>query len=409
MSALPNPLHTQKKAPAIAARPSKLNQHGRDPQSPGERLRDSSNYDTGVGYAPLFHAFTADWPRLQSGVTSCLLRDVVLGKSLGRSVKKGEPRPVRTLPLAVSELAALCSCDERSIQRELAGWHLRKIADVKAEGKGLVSVELLYRGWEALPDYKNVVSIETGAPVEDDTPVDAEKAQATRIELTKAPVPCKAGGRSKGVKIDCGVTQFHVVNPSAVDFEITGMVQAGDLGITIRATEEWLRDALKRTSVPNGINNLDSPPRHGRHGVESKPTAKLTSKAIDYTHPRAAELNRIFDPILAHSGASLLSMDSSRKFCLEACQKIQDCDHDYLAKFVANRSKIKSVVAVPDICAQALASWRASKVLDGAGLKAAKAAPIYVPPVVEKDDYWETAPDFVTPKGHVISPRGKKK
>jgi hypothetical protein len=62
-------------------------------------------------------------------------------------------------------------------------------------------------------------------------------------------------------------------------------------------------------------------------------------------------------------------MDSSRKFCLEACQRVEDCDHDYLAKFVANRSKIKSVVAVPDICAAAVASWRASKVLDGAGLK----------------------------------------
>jgi hypothetical protein len=67
-------------------------------------------------------------------------------------------------------------------------------------------------------------------------------------------------------------------------------------------------------------------------------------------------------------------MDSSRKFCLEACQRIEDCDHDYLAKFVANRSKIKSVLAVPDICAAALASWRASKVLDGAGLPVVSSA-----------------------------------
>src|ERR1019366_8291740 len=197
----PNPLHTEKKAPARAARPSKLNQYGRDPQSPGERPRDSSDYDTEKGYAPFFHAFLADWPRLSSGETSCLLFQVVLCKSLGRSVRKGEPRAVKTLPLAVSDLAALCWRDERSIQRELAGWEVRKVAKVTSEGKGLVSIELLYRGWEALPNYKTVVDITTGEPVPDETAEGDEKAkESTRIELTKSPVACKAGGRSKGVK-----------------------------------------------------------------------------------------------------------------------------------------------------------------------------------------------------------------
>jgi hypothetical protein len=94
---------------------------------------------------------------------------VVLCKSLGRGVKKGEPRAVKTLPLAVSDLAALCWRDERSIQRELAGWETRKVAKVISEGKGLVSIELLYRGWEALPNYKNVVDIATGELVPDET------------------------------------------------------------------------------------------------------------------------------------------------------------------------------------------------------------------------------------------------
>jgi hypothetical protein len=62
-------------------------------------------------------------------------------------------------------------------------------------------------------------------------------------------------------------------------------------------------------------------------------------------------------------------MDSSRKYSLEACRRVEGCDHDYLARFVGNRAKIKSVLAVPDICAEALASWKASKVLDRAGLK----------------------------------------
>jgi hypothetical protein len=186
------------------------------------------------------------------------------------------------------------------------------------------------------------------------------------------------------------------------------MVLSGDLVITTKVPDEWLQNAVKSGAVSNSFNDLDSGTRHGRHSVPSNGGSLIPAKKI-VDHPRAAELDRIFDPVLAHSGASLLSMDSSRKFSLEACQKIEDCDHDYLAKFVANRSKIKSVLAVPDICAAALASWRASKVLDGAGLKATKGAPVYVPPVIEKDDYWETAPDFVTPKGHVISPKGKKK
>jgi hypothetical protein len=378
MSALPNPLPSQqKKTPGRATRPSKLNQYQRDPQSLPERLRESSDYDTEKGYAPFFHAFNADWPRLQNGVTSCLLLNIVICKSLGRSVKKGEPRPVKTLPHAVADFAVYCRCDERSMQRTLADWHARKIAKVTPEGKGLVSIELLYRGWEALPDYKNVVSIETGESVEESPAEDDAAKESTRVELTKVPLACKAGARSKGVKIDCGIKIFHLVNSSPVDLSITAMVQAGDFVITAKVPDEWLQEAAKRASVSNGINDLNSPPRHGRPNIPSNggsgytpPNAgsRIPSKEIAPIHPRAIELHRIFDPVLAHSGASLLSMDSSRKYSLEACRRVEDCDHDYLARFVGNRAKIKSVLAVPDICAEALASWKASKVLDGAGL-----------------------------------------
>lgn len=335
MGALLNPLPGERKQPAKAARPSKLNQYGRDPQSLGERARESSDYDTEKGYAPFFHAFNADWPRLSSGHVSDVLFMWVLSKSLGRSFKKGEPRPQSTLPFIVEEVASVLLCDVRSIERELAGWHARKVAKVTREGKGLVSVELLYRGWEALPNYKNMVSIETGGPsAEDATPVDAEKPQATRIELTKAPLPCKAGRRSKSVKIECGIKRFHLINPSAVDFDITAVVQAGDLGITIRATEEWLREAVKRIPVSNGINNLDSPPRHGSDGLARETIAKAKSKAkaIDYTHPRAAELAAIFDPLLKKSRARLISEDSVS--LLKACEEYRSLPKDDLLHFL---------------------------------------------------------------------------
>jgi hypothetical protein len=372
MGALLNPLQTERKQPAKAARPSKLNQYGRDPQSPGERTRESSDYDTERGYAPFFHAFLADWPRLSSGETSCLLFQVVLCKSLGRGVKKGEPRAVKTLPLAVSDLAALCWRDERSIQRELAGWETRKVAKVISEGKGLVSIELLYRGWEALPNYKNVVDIATGELVPDET------KEATRIELTKVPVACKAGGRSKGVKIDCGVQQFHLVNPSVVDFEITAVVQAGDLIITTKVPDVWnegLKEAIKRLGAPNVSNNLDSAPRHGCHSAaEVKPAA--TAKVSQVNHPRAAELVNLFDPLLARSAARLLSGDSSSLNA--ACLAVADCDHDFLVHFAVQRAErpVKSPLHIKTICAEALASWKASKVLDGAGLPKRDESPL---------------------------------
>ena len=92
MSALPNLLPSQKKPPAQAKRPAKLNRYGRDPGSPGERLRASSDYDTERGYAPMYHAFLADLPRLTSGGSCTLLVLTLLSKSLGRGVAKGKPR-----------------------------------------------------------------------------------------------------------------------------------------------------------------------------------------------------------------------------------------------------------------------------------------------------------------------------
>ena len=329
-------------------------------------MRDSSDYDTGVGYGPFFHAFLADWPRLCSGYISAMLLNVVVCKSLGRSVRKGEPRATCTQPIAVEDLARLCGadygrCDVRSIERELKSWHERKIAHVKKEGKGLVSIELLYRGWEALPNYKSIVDIGTGKPVEDEPTDGDEKAKEhTRIELTKSPVACKAGGRSKGVKIDCGVQQFHLVNPSPVDLEITAMVLSGDLGITIKVPDEWLQNAAKRAAVSNDSNNLDSSPRHGRPSIPSNVGSTIPAKKI-VDSPRAAELCKLFDPILARSASRLLSGDSSS--LLAACEAVGDCDHDFLVHFVVRRasSPIKTPLHVKVICRDARASYDASK------------------------------------------------
>jgi hypothetical protein len=372
MSALPNLLPSQqKKTPGRAVRPSKLNQYGRDPRSPAEQMRGQSDYDKQTGYAPFYHAFWADLCRLSSGQSCMALVGLLWGKSAGRGMRKGEARPEWTPSLRVEDLAQICRCDVRTIERELAALDKRGLAEIRRSGKGEVEARLKYRDWEALPDYRSAV-LEI-APPDEAAPdlADADELKPGNQRVTgKRPVRLPAGALSKAFPVSCGVKTFRHKAEGPVDLEFSCVIQAGELLVISKFPEDWRQKVEKSLGRSNGINENTSFPRHGcreeQANVGRKQAAQKALPAAQ--HPRAAELNRIFDPVLAHSGASLLSMDSSRKFSLEACQKIQDCDHDYLARFVANRSKIKSVLAVPDICAEALASWRASKVLDGAGL-----------------------------------------
>jgi hypothetical protein len=53
-----------------------------------------------------------------------------------------------------------------------------------------------------------------------------------------------------------------------------------------------------------------------------------------------------------------------------ACEAVGDCDHNFLVHFAVQRAErpVKSPLHVKTICAEALASWKASKVISGAGL-----------------------------------------
>jgi hypothetical protein len=373
MSALPNPLHTQKKAPAIAARPTKLNKYGRDPLSPSEKLRASSDYDTEKGYAPFFHGFLADLPRLTSGNSCTLLILTLLSRSLGRGAKKGEPRPEWTLALSLEDLAQICCCDVRTIQRELSALEARGLAEIKRPVVGKVEARLNYRDWESLPNYKSQV-VEMSAPDEtvDPETVDDSKPGNQRVTGRK-PVRLAAGAISKAFPVSCGVKTFRHKAEGPVDMEFTCVVQAGELLVVSRFPDDWLEKVKNALSTSNVSNDLTSQERHGCHGParesktpDYKPESK--TKAIDYTHPRAAELIKLFDPILAKSASRLLSGDSAS--LKAACEAVADCDHDFLVKFAVQRAErpVKSPLHVKTICAEALASWKASKVLTGAGL-----------------------------------------
>jgi hypothetical protein len=87
-------------------------------------------------------------PRLSSGNACTLLLLALWARSAG-----GGHRWTRALP--VRDLALICRCHVRSLQRLIAWLDQRGLAEVRRPGKGRVEVRLKYREWAALPDHGN--------------------------------------------------------------------------------------------------------------------------------------------------------------------------------------------------------------------------------------------------------------
>jgi hypothetical protein len=261
----------------------------------------------------------------------------------------------------------------RTVERELAALDKRGLAEIKRPAKGEVQARLKYRDWEALPDYKSAV-VEM-APTDEQETADPEKVDESKPgnqRVTgKKPVRLAAGALSKAFPVSCGVRTFRHKAEGPVDLEFSCVIQAGELLVVSRFPDDWKQKVQNESARSNGINETTSFPRHGCRGEsETVPTnagsAIPTKKTID--HPRAAELVKLFDPILARSGSRLLSGDPES--LKAACAAVADCDHDFLVKIAVERAErpVKSPLHIKIICAEALASWKASKVFDGAGL-----------------------------------------
>lgn len=362
MGALRSPLPSE--VPLRKPAKLSLNKYGRDPQSPSEKLRGQSDYDKESGYAPLFHSMLADWPRISRGHAADILMMIVLSKSLGRAAKKGEPRQQSTPAMSMQELAQLCRCDVRTIQRELKDFETRGIATVEDAKRGQVIITLLYRGWEALSDYKpEVIDISTGEEVEEEEAEEAKDSQPTQI--TKKPVKVKAGGTSKPLPVNCGVKTLRYEITGPVDVEFSAVVQKGELLVTSRVSDEWLERAQKENARSNQINNLNSPARHGCRDEKAKVTHQpaITKKRTQgEIHPRAVEICSLFDPLLAKWQTRLLSLDPVA--LKSACDAIGDTPGNYLIEFL-NKGKspraareIKSPAHVAAICKEAKGNWQ---------------------------------------------------
>jgi hypothetical protein len=375
MSALANSLQPSepfKKSAGRATRSGKLNKYGRDPQSFSESQRGRP------GYSPFYHSMRADIYRLSSGAACMALMLEILANSEGRGTGKGKPRDEWTLALSVADLAQICCCDERTIERELKALQERGIAEIERPEKGKVKARLKREDWQALPDHPRTSKVVQMAANEDATPEvsDEQEAKPGNQRVTgKKPVRLPAGSLSRVFPVSCGVKAFRYKADGPVDLDITAVIQAGELIVTSRLPDTWVqrwklleaeseRKAKAVNCTPsNGSNGLEEKPRHARRGSK----ANVGRKSAGVDHPRAAELCEVFDPILSEQAVGLLVMDPVS--LQKACEAVGDMDPAYLKKFAGNRGnvKIKTAKHVPLICADAYQAWKASKVLNSAG------------------------------------------
>ena len=286
-----------------------------------------SDLETLAPFAPLPVSFFADLPRLTSGNSCTWVIMTLWAKSVGRGIaKKGDKYPEWTESLAVADLAQICRCDERTIERELKALAERGIAEVKKEGKGKISARLKFREWESLPDYKSNV-VELPAPVEPEAEDEAAEQKEGFQRLTgKKGLTIKAGARSKALPVNVGVKTVEFEAAGSVDIEFTGVIEGGRQVVKASVPAVFLESLRKQYAVSNVSNDLTSGTRHGCRGNEAETEG---NHPVVVKHPRADELASIFDPLLKIVPvARLLSVDEVS--LRAACEALGDMPHDDL-------------------------------------------------------------------------------
>lgn len=346
-------------------------------RTPLQKLAARTNYEKGEGWCAFPFAAFADLLKLSSGeVCWRFIMAVNAALSSGSRTPKeawGAWSDERTS----QEWADGCLVNVRDIQRQITELQERGMIAVKQVRKGSLvkySVSLLYRKWGELEPYavwkrKQVVPIDEalGEEVEDETPAVISK---DAVRLTKKPQRIGPGRSSRVVAVNVGVSSFRFQSAdSRLDLVHDTVIQSGCLIVSVASQES--EGKAKGEENKNDTHVAGLPPNRGNRKSEtprqSNENRKLQSP-VSGDHPRAAELVKLFNPILARSGSRLLSGDPDSLNA--ACSAVADCDHDFLAHFAVQRAErpVKSPLHVKTICAEALASWKASKVLDGAGL-----------------------------------------
>ena len=327
-----------------------------EPDSVLETLRSRSNLEKSTGYAPFFHAWMAELPRLCSGASCWALVLTCNMQSLGRPRNAGEPMAEWTEDLDKDWLAAVYRTDKRTVDRDLKYLESSKMAQVRRTIRGTVAVKLCYRDWRNLPDY--------APPDRPEPPVDETKEPKETFELVKAPQSVRAGQFSERVKVACAVSSFRFQAAGAVDLAFTAVVKGGEFLVTSREVDAKRNPQVEKSTQSNVSNKLDVALRHRRldsddfhksfpQGKKGEQGAKERSKG---EHPRAAELARLFDPILLKSCQRSLSADPVA--FASALDALGDLPHDFLVKFVIQRAE--RPISGPKVCASILKEARAN-------------------------------------------------
>ena len=310
------------------------------------RLRSRTNYGPKrfTGFAPIPLACFADVPRLSSGAACQQLLYLSLALSLGQRVDPKQPFKETTTEHSTAEWAELCACDERTFQREILGLAQRRVIEYTQRKKGVWEITPLFRTWAKIEDYKPGPTPE---PEPEPEPVEDEAAvkQATTItRLTEKPVPVRAGGSSRKIKADCGISD--IVVSSNLDIHFEAVVQGGSLHL------KFIGPQFK-AQTGNGLLKQKGIEAKQRHGCR-----------VD--HPRAAELSALFDGLLLQvKGGHSLSGDP--KCLMAACEALEslggEVDHNHLVHYVMSRAKreISSPKAAVEICRDVARDWQKGK------------------------------------------------
>ena len=309
-----------------------------NPDTVSETLRAKSNYTHGTGYAPFYHAFLADLPRLCSGASCWALVMVALAESLGRARDKGEAAPEWTKDLDKQWLSTVCHTDKRTVDRDLRYLEASGMAQVRHTIRGMVCIRLCFRDWPNLPDYQ--------APVKKNEPAEtADDESEPAFKLLKTPCHVKAGAYSEPFDIALPVSSFRLRVAGDADIAFTAEIRGGRFTVTTKAV-----------SVSN---DLRSSVRHA--GPEIEKSEEKAKGRTTGEHPRAAELAKLFDPILLKSCQRSLSADQVAFD--QALNALGDLPHDFLVKFVIQRAE--RPISSPKVCAailkEAVANWQKVK------------------------------------------------
>jgi hypothetical protein len=275
---------------------------------------------------------------------------VALMESLGRARDKGEPAPEWTQDLDKHWLAAVCHSDKRTVDRDLAYLETSGMAQIRHTIRNMICIRLCFRDWPNLPDYQ--------APVKENAPSEEPEDESdTAFKLLKTPCHVKAGAYSEPINIERPVNSFRLRVAGDSDIAFTAEIRGGRFVVTTKAVN--VSNDL-RSSARHACPEKDAGQSNAKGEVKAKgeEIAKGEAKA---KHPRADELERLFDPILLRSCGRLLSADTVA--FSQALDALGDLPHDFLVKFVIQRAE--RPISSPKVCASivkdALLNWRASK------------------------------------------------